>query len=143
MLFNGEPAEPDRIVAPAFDGDDAKTWRSAFLAATPEVGEEMRRQALGKHLERATVLRDTCAERLRVPYPVGMIATTRWADQYGALLLWWQTRLRQGYTPEAVATVLSLTCHPSLLAHITFPPLRAGGGDEHDERAPVLAVPDD
>lgn len=135
VLHGGEIAESGRIVTLAFDDGDAQRWRRAFLTATPEVGDDLRRQSLADHLQRATVLRMTVAERLVLPYPVGMVETTRWAHQYGALLLWWRSRLRQGYTTEVATTMLSLTCDPSVLAHLTF------ATPAHGTLTPELAPP--
>lgn len=137
VLINGNPAEPGRVATVAFDDTNETVWRRTFLTHTPEAGQMMRREALGDHLKRAMVLKHAVTERLGLPYPVGIVEATRWADQYGALLVWWQSRRAQGYDPEAAATMLALICHPSVYAKVAFPDGSAGEGG-----APTLAAPE-
>lgn len=132
VLINGSPAGPGRVATVAFDDNNQTVWRRTFLTHTPEAGQMMRREALGDHLKRAMVLKHTVTERLHLPYPVGVADITRWADQCGALLVWWQARRTQGYDPQTAATMLALVCHPSVYAKVTF---TDGDGP------PVLAPP--
>lgn len=132
VLVNGTPVEPGRVATLSFDDTAETIWQRTFLTATTAVGQAMRRERLAEGLRRAMVLKHTVTERLHLPYPVGVADITRWADQCGALLVWWQARRTQGYDPQTAATMLALVCHPSVYAKVTF---TDGDGP------PVLAPP--
>ena len=126
-----EAAAPDRIVSIHLTQRHADTWANTALAASPRTCTALRLDMLHQRFEECGLLLQPINVRITKPYPV-MFAHPTWSDLSAAIILWWQARIRAGYTPQAAATMLHLVLDPSVHSQITV---------HLDGSAPSLAPP--